>query len=333
MGLLAQLYQIASRADRALTKAKRLGPPVVSVGNISVGGRAKTPMVAEVCRRLRAMGRVPVVLTRGYGRASRAPVWIRPVGRHRLELWDPFTNSPLSLTTATELAALCGDEALEIAFREGVDVLVNSKRFENASAFLKITRREAPESLLRVVFVLDDGFQHWRLARDLDIVMIRAEDLSDKLLPEGRLRESPTALARAQLVFEIGRDVFKRSRLPETLVAGRDGASDPLLVLTTRAPDPDFLIELERLFGARPYRSLALGDHADRSTLLRAVNGFEGRLVLGWKEFVKFLGPEALALRGQAMPLATSVRIELLELDLEFADGGRRLDQALGRLR
>ncbi|MEO5666780.1 MAG: tetraacyldisaccharide 4'-kinase [Bdellovibrionota bacterium] len=331
MGFLGKLYAFATSLDRATTRTQRLPRAVVSVGNISVGGRAKTPMTLEVCRRLKILGRWPVVLTRGYGRSEGAPAWLRPVGEEKLELWNPLTNSEVRLPANAELAAYCGDEALEVAFQEGVDVLVGPDRYRNARAFLKTQEREAPESATKIVFVLDDGFQHWHLARDLDIVMIRGEDLHDTLLPQGRLREMPQALQRAGLIFEIGRDVFKRSRISETLLVG-EGVPDALLVVTTRAPDPDFGDELARVLSPHPFTVTALTDHAPHVEVQRAMKDFKGRVLLGWKEFAKFLGPASLSNRKTALSSISNSALEILGLELEFTDGGRRLDEALRKL-
>lgn len=163
----------------ASPSAVRSAPvPVVSVGNLTLGGTGKTPLVSWIARRLQAIGRSPAVVSRGYGgTAGRGPVF---VSRGAGPLCD---------------AALAGDEPVELAAGlPGVRVVVGSDRRAGAAA--------AADDGADVV-ILDDGFQHRRLARDLDIVLLDASNPFDggHLLPAGRLREPPHALDRAEFVL------------------------------------------------------------------------------------------------------------------------------------
>jgi len=322
LSLLSGVYGAAVALDRRTRRRQRLELPVVSIGNIALGGRAKTPLSLEVCRRLQGLGKIPVLLTRGYGRSSREPLWIRTQGAGTLEIWNLTNNEPCPLAPDADLSEFVGDEALEIAIQGHIDVLVASDRAAAAKRFLQIQSLERPRMASMGIFVLDDGFQHWSLQRDLDIVIIRAEDLRDKLLPAGRLRESPQALERAQLIFELGTDLFKRSVVSEKL------SEDPseILVITTRAPDPDFKVELERVLGKIPFTVKALNDHATRREILEAKQGFGGRVLMGWKEHAKFLSPADLANRKSLS------NEDLMGLILEFSDGGKRLESALSQL-
>lgn len=258
---LAWLYQLGTWIHRRLQRAHRLPFPVLSVGNISMGGRAKTPLVIHLCRRLRAAGFLPVVLTRGYGRKSREPV-----------LWTGGVAEP----------ALLGDEATEIA-RSGVAdaVLVGPRRFANAQNFLWQQKQ-----IKSWVFVLDDGFQHWALARDVDVVVVTPEDLENHVVPQGELRETPAALARAHVVLQLGRDLVK-----ETVVAGGVSRDAKLLVLTTRAAPRAYQAEMKKKFGGAELH--ALRDHASSADMQKAIRGFEGQdILLGDKEAVKLLTDE-----------------------------------------
>lgn len=322
LGVISCLYGSAVSFDRRTRRKHRLPLPVVSVGNIAIGGRAKTPMTIEVGKQLRSLGRIPVVLTRGYGRSSARSLWIRTRGEDALELWDLDRNEPCRLSPEADLSELVGDEALEIAIQAHVDVLVCAERARAAKRFLEIQALERPRLSSQGIFILDDGFQHWSLERDLDIVIIRTEDLCDQLIPEGRLREKPQALERAQLILELGSDFFKRSIVPNA----HDDDPNEILVITTRAPDPDFKAELERVLGNRPFTVKALRDHATRREILDAKQGFRGRVLMGWKEYAKFLGPASLESRTS---IATD---DLIGLSLEFVDGGRRLENALRKL-
>jgi tetraacyldisaccharide 4'-kinase len=156
--------------DSGLLRAKRLRGPVVSVGNISVGGSGKTPFVILLGELLKQRGITFDVLSRGYRRASSEIAVVDPNG------------SPHEF----------GDEPLLITRRLGVPVIVGADRFE-AGVF-------AENRFGAQLHVLDDGFQHRRLARDFDVVLLTPEDETDTLLPLGRLREPQTALARADAV-------------------------------------------------------------------------------------------------------------------------------------
>lgn len=265
---LTLAYRAGLWLDRKFTRAVRLPAPVISVGNIASGGRGKTPFVILLARGLKERGFRPVVLTRGYGRSRGAP--------RSVELAPPFAQAPS--------AALAGDEALEIAASAGVEVLVGAQRARHARRWL------ARETERGVVFLLDDGFQHWKLARDFDLVLTDDRDFADQLLPAGRLRETPRALARASLELRRGRDFTKRTELVASPPTG-----EPVGFLTTRAPDPAYEQELAQFFGRRPLEALELADHAPVDAVWRALSGARARhWVVGAKEAVKILPPGAL---------------------------------------
>jgi lipopolysaccharide heptosyltransferase II/tetraacyldisaccharide 4'-kinase len=156
---------------------KRLPAPVVSVGNLTVGGTGKTPLVAHLARECRRRGLQVVILSRGYG-GRRAGVTCVSDGE-RLCALPPEV----------------GDEALLLA-RDlpGVPVYTGKDRY---SAGLAAWRRHGPH-----LFLLDDGFQHFQLHRDLDLVLLDAEEPlgNGLLLPAGPLREDPRVLELADLL-------------------------------------------------------------------------------------------------------------------------------------
>ncbi len=131
---LTRVYGLLMRADRATRRCHELKAPVLSVGNIAMGGRAKTPLVIELCRRLRARGLEPVVLTRGYGRRMKRPFWIR-VRESQMVIEDPLGAS--AANEALSPAEVVGDEALEVAWSARCAVLVGARRSENARRFLE----------------------------------------------------------------------------------------------------------------------------------------------------------------------------------------------------
>lgn len=170
------LYWLGLRCSRALTRPQRLPRPVISIGNLTVGGTGKTPVVAWLVARLQRQGRRVAILSRGYGRA---------VGATGLVDLDGV-ESP---------AACYGDEPVLLARRLGVPVLIGSDRVANG--------RDALRHGDVGCFILDDGFQHWALARDLEIVLLDGERPfgSGHLLPWGTLREPVAALRRAHVIL------------------------------------------------------------------------------------------------------------------------------------
>jgi tetraacyldisaccharide 4'-kinase len=179
---LGTLFGAVATARRALyeggwRRRTRLASPVISVGNLSVGGTGKTPVVARVARLLSEAGQPVAILSRGYG------------GRFRGEALVVSDGGVPSVS-----AREAGDEPLMLA-RDlpGVIVAVGRRR-DRVGAYVE--RRFG-----RRVFVLDDGFQHLRLHRDLDIVCVDALDPDRLPLPAGRLREPLAALRSADLVL------------------------------------------------------------------------------------------------------------------------------------
>ncbi len=175
MNPAASLYGLAVRArnafyDRGAFRPRRLQGPVVSVGNLSVGGSGKTPFVLLLGELLKARGLKFDVLSRGYGRRTRGVAMVDPAGSSQM----------------------FGDEPLLIARRLRVPVVVGEDRYE-AGMFAE--NKFGPQ-----LHLLDDGFQHRALARDFDIVLVTPEDARDQLLPAGRLREPLAALSRADAV-------------------------------------------------------------------------------------------------------------------------------------
>ena len=160
-----------ARFDRLA--AQRLRWPVISIGNLSVGGAGKTPLVICLARLLERDGFHPDVLSRGYGRSSK-----------RIERVD----------TAGD-AEHFGDEPVLIARSAGVPVYVGARRYQAGLLAEAETGGEGHH-----VHLLDDGFQHRQLARDLDIVVIHRSDLRERLLPAGRLREPLSSVERAGVI-------------------------------------------------------------------------------------------------------------------------------------
>ena len=207
----------AWRAGLALDRARQsfrldFAPvPVISVGNLAMGGTGKTPLTIWLCREAARRGLFPAVLLRGYRRRERQPVALLPGDRADVD--------------AT------GEEA-QLVLQSGVAAVgVAARRIE---ALRAIAARRAPGIVL-----LDDGFQHWRMRREFDIVLIDALDpFRGGVFPLGRLREPFAALRRADLI------VLTRTRAGRrypALVAEirRHNAAAPIAFARMKARVPD----------------------------------------------------------------------------------------------
>lgn len=173
--LLSRLWIAGGNLRRRWTRPVRLPAPVISVGGIAMGGSGKTPLVRALAAELRSRGLQPAILTRGYRRERGGAVTIVRAGE----------SAPVEVT---------GDEA-QLFVRDGfAHVGIGADRAR--------VGRELCELLHPDVFLLDDGFQHARLERDLDVVVLDDLDphAGGEVFPLGRLREPVTALQRAGIV-------------------------------------------------------------------------------------------------------------------------------------
>jgi tetraacyldisaccharide 4'-kinase len=176
--MLARLWRWGARKKlrRDYARRHKLAAPVVSIGNITMGGTGKTPCVLRLAQILKERGHRPGILTRGYGR-----------------------NSPQKLLAlepgAVVRAEHSGDEP-QIFVRSGLaPVGIGADRFQTGTRLLRDFGAD--------VLLLDDGFQHQRLARNVDVVLIDALDPfgGGQVFPLGRLREAPAGLARAHVIL------------------------------------------------------------------------------------------------------------------------------------
>jgi tetraacyldisaccharide 4'-kinase len=183
---LAGLYAIAAGRGRQTAKAEHLPVPVIVVGNITVGGAGKTPLTLWLARQLRERGWHPGIVSRGYGGDNAVP---RPV-------------------TRSSLPAEVGDEPLLLARRGGVPVWVGRDRVAAGRALLGVH----PEVNL---IVCDDGLQHYRLARDVELAVFDGRGAGNGWrLPAGPLRESLERLREVDAIVCNGKP---DGRLPPNL--------------------------------------------------------------------------------------------------------------------
>ncbi len=188
---LSRAWLAGARRGKKLgdSKARRLEAPVISVGNLSVGGTGKTPCVLRLVELLKTAGYSPGILTRGYGRVS----------PERAMAVAPGATIPTSQS---------GDEPQIFIRARSAPVGIGADRYETGKMLMR--------NFTVDVLALDDGFQHVRLARDADIVLIDALNPfgGGEIFPLGRLREPIPALARADVVI-ISRSEF--TDLPDAI--------------------------------------------------------------------------------------------------------------------
>ncbi|NPA12959.1 MAG: tetraacyldisaccharide 4'-kinase [Aquificae bacterium] len=177
--ILSYLYSFGAYTRRGLyntvLKPKKLPVPVISIGNLSVGGTGKTPLTVAVAKELQKEGFKVCVLSRGYKRKSKGSLVVGD-GEKTVVSWEE-----------------AGDEPFLIA-KEGIPVVVSNSRYEGGLLAIK--------KLNPSVFILDDGFQHFQLHRDINILVVDALKpfWEDKPLPLGRLREPPNFYRYADII-------------------------------------------------------------------------------------------------------------------------------------
>ncbi|MFA7383011.1 MAG: tetraacyldisaccharide 4'-kinase [Desulfurivibrionaceae bacterium] len=188
MVLRAFLYR-----NNILLKSQRLPVPVISVGNLTMGGTGKTPMVRYVAKLLLARGLRPAIVSRGYGGKAAGPVNIISAGAELLLSPEMAGDEPFMLA-----------EALP-----GVPVLTGPERARVA----KHAIREFGVNRI----VMDDGFQHLAVRRDLDLVLFSAGTLlgNGRVFPGGELREPLSALGRAHGFVITGVDCGNRGKVED----------------------------------------------------------------------------------------------------------------------
>jgi len=289
---------------------------VISVGNLSVGGSGKTPAVEYIAKLLVASGERPAILTRGYARRVAA---------------DGVTVVSDGVRILADLD-LAGDEPLMLARAlPGVPVLVGADRY--------LSGRLAERRLGATVHLLDDGFQHLELARDVDLLLVGEDDLADRPLPGGRLREPLAGASAADALLAMVDDdaaadrlrralgaplVFRVSRAlggPRWITPGQSGVvptRDPVFAVAGIARPQRFFDDVAKA-GWRVAGTLEFGDHhrfaqKDVDRIAKAARAQSSAVVLTTeKDAVRFAALDLDGLPIAAVPL--QVTIEPPEFD------------------
>jgi tetraacyldisaccharide 4'-kinase len=285
------------RRDRR--RSRRLSRPVISVGNLSTGGSGKTPAVAHLARLLVARGERPAILTRGYARPVRAA-------------GVTIVSDPSGVLASFDTS---GDEPLMLARGlPGVPVLVGADRYRSGLL--------AESRFGTTVHLLDDGFQHLKLERDVDLLLANEEDLSDRVLPAGRLRE-PLASASAAdaLVVATDRDeVIDRVRRALGIadafrlrrIIGRAASGEKVFAVAGIARPERFFDGLPgagwNLCGAMRFDDHHRFDQGDIDRIVGAAREAGATMVITTeKDAVRLEGRTLAPLRLAAVPLQVTI--------------------------
>jgi tetraacyldisaccharide 4'-kinase len=326
---LVPLYGAVTGLKRAmarwgLMRQRWLAGPVISVGSVSAGGAGKTPVVLLLAEVLKRRGYGVRILTRGYGRESDA-----------VERVDVGGD-----------AGRFGDEPMLLAQRSGAPVFVGADRYEAG-----LLAETVPAGNSIVVHVLDDGFQHRKLGRDIDVVLLTREDTEDVLLPAGNLRESLTALRDADVIVLREEEMAWTDAFVAKLM---EGMESPLIWIVRRRLSfgderlpkkvvafsgiarPDGFVEMLKAERCGVVETVAFGDHhaygeQDVARLVEVAKaaGAEG-FVTTEKDAVKLSGPLGGELRRRLEAVGP---VAVARLMVELVDERDVVDRMLARVR
>jgi tetraacyldisaccharide 4'-kinase len=214
VNLLESLYYwgYSRKKRRVLREQNRLPHPVISIGNITMGGTGKTPAAIAVAEEAQRRGYYPVILTRGYRGRAKGPCLVGKGPGSGVQdpgiYHDPSYLTPHALPAPCPLTldpSLFGDEPVLMAERlRDVPVIKAPDRYAGGLLALDLLHPSSPKrhsSGRQFLFILDDGFQHWALYRDIDIVLIDGINPfgNRRLLPLGPLRGPLTELREADI--------------------------------------------------------------------------------------------------------------------------------------
>lgn len=305
---------LARRRARAFDRGRRpitaLPVPVISVGNLAAGGTGKTPVVAQVVARLRAAGHRPGVLARGYG----------PV-----------------VVTSDQPGGPLNDEGAELMARFGVD-LPQVQEADRVAGGRRLLAAHPDVDVL----VLDDGFQHRHLARQLDLVVLDAANPFGygAALPRGLLREDPAALARADLVLLSRCERVDGPALDNVVAQVRRLTSAPLLQAQTVPTSVEIegsRLGVAHLQGVEVDVACGIGNPAafvhslERAgAQVRDVRRSKDHRMLTDAQLQPRGDQPVLITRKDAVKLARlPLHVWVLDIEVEITHGGRDLDRAL----
>ncbi len=226
--------------ETKILTTKSLKCKVISIGNITVGGSGKTPTVEYLSNLLQSKGYKVGIISRGYKRKSRSTTVVTD-GKSKPESWGPF-----------------GDEPFLLAHKlKNIPIVVGTSKYKAGSMMI--------EKFQPDVILIDDGFQHLSLNRDLDIVLVNSKDIKSdhKLIPSGKLREPISNLTRADLIVITKTNVHQPSNY---LINKIKSFNRPTIYNKIQIKDllqykSNKTIKLEKIANKKVYLFSALGDN------------------------------------------------------------------------
>ena len=245
---------------------QKLPVPVISVGNLTVGGTGKTPMVIYLAQELEGMGKKVAIISRGYKRKTTGTLVVSD-GEKIVTSWEEAGDEPYLMAKRLPMIAVVVDEA---RYRGG----------------LHAVQQFNPE-----VILLDDAFQHRQLERDLDIVLLNSQDVPQayKLLPYGRLREPWFYLRRADIVFWTKVNLARGSsgRSPHAAIRSKP-LQAKVPVFSSRMVADSLLrdsagngVQLTQIKGKKVYLFCGIGDPESFRSLIQKA----GANIIGFRVF------------------------------------------------
>jgi len=289
---LSLLYHVAVRLRLAvyeygILKTRKLPFPVISVGNITLGGTGKTPAVIEIATFLQQHSRKPVILSRGYGRRDSEKILVVSNG-----------------SSSAASAEVSGDEpALMASLLQNVPVVVGQDRY--------LAGREAYARFQPDVALLDDGFQHIRLHRDLNICLIDglAPFGTGNLFPAGILREPVSGLQRADAVL-----ITRSDRSPDCAELKRRIGKFTTAPIFTSRHVPVCLVDLDRgktisvesLKGMPVVAFSGIAKPESFTSILRDL-GADVRTVIAFSDHYRYSSNDLETVRVQAQEVGASM--------------------------
>lgn len=254
MNILEAIYYsiFIYKKNKDLKKQKRLSHPVISIGNISMGGTGKTPLAIALANEAVKRGYRPCILTRGYKRKTSSKVQYVSMGSGAMSNYLELGDEPVLMAQRTQ----------------GVEIIVGADRY-----IAGILSKDAN------LFILDDGFQHWRLYRDIDIVLINTLEKNklQKLLPFGSLREPMSSCSRADIIIKTQGNKSHQEILNEINIPIFYGYHMPTYLINLTGKRED----IDRFKGAKVFAFAGIGSPKGFMSTLGTM-GFD---IAGYKIF------------------------------------------------
>lgn len=340
---LTLLYRFGlALRERSLASGRepleRLRLPVLSIGNLSTGGTGKTPLTIALARALTARGVAVDVLSRGYGRTSPAAARVDPARSA-----DDYGDEPLLIARSARVPVYVAPQRYDAGLLAEAEIpavpaALNGHDFSRADHSPKDMGALAPEgssSIPKALHILDDGFQHRQLHRDVNLLLVSRADLSDRLLPAGNLREPLRAIERADVVAVSVDDPSLESSLhargwsgPIWRIRRRmeiPPLAGPILAFCGIARPEQFFAGLEsagiRIAARRTFRDHHRYTQADLDRLAAEANKTGATLLLTTEK-------DAIRLERLSSPL----QIHTVKLSIEIEDEPASIDWLLTHL-